>query len=204
MHESTIVDKFRQRKQTGDRSFRKKKFNHKQNLWLKLGFTKPHKHIQLRPQNVWIGLVKQNEIRQRPHHFKIPSESQSSSHDIKLAFTARSNYQEKKANCSQCSSTARSLKLWDVISFCHTRLYAHNCLLFSHTFRFFHALFFWLFRATWIMHYLIYHHLHHIHTCPTSCCDISLMSCRAQLIAVNWGGKMAIVWVNENQMNRCG
>lgn len=39
--------------------------------------------------------VKENKIRRRPGTFKIPSGSQSSSHDTKLAFMARSNYQEK-------------------------------------------------------------------------------------------------------------
>lgn len=39
--------------------------------------------------------VKENKIRRRPGTFKIPSGTQSSSHDTKLAFMARSNYQEK-------------------------------------------------------------------------------------------------------------
>lgn len=41
------------------------------------------------------GQVKQNKIRQRLGTFKIPSGTQSSSRDTKLAFMARSNYREK-------------------------------------------------------------------------------------------------------------
>lgn len=39
--------------------------------------------------------VKLNEIRPRLSTFKIPSGTQPSSHDTKLAFMVRSNYREK-------------------------------------------------------------------------------------------------------------
>lgn len=41
------------------------------------------------------GRVKQNEIRQSLGNFKVPSGTQSSSHDTELAFMVRSNYREK-------------------------------------------------------------------------------------------------------------
>lgn len=67
-----------------------KLLNHKQNGWFKF---EAHNACTKSPVD---GLVKQNEIRQRLGTFKIPSGTQSSSHDTKLAFTARSNYREKK------------------------------------------------------------------------------------------------------------
>lgn len=53
--------------------------------------------------------VKQNEIRPRLSTSKIPSGTQPSSHDTKLAFMVRSNYREKKLTMLGGSATVPAM-----------------------------------------------------------------------------------------------